>query len=111
MYEIAHRIGSTPRERGSLDNGTCPDAFKATNGDLIAIGTKEDPDALASEIRSQQREAYCRTVEMYRQMGAQATVVTVTEDTLRAAATSLMGMVGAQPRPLNFPVVAGSIDS
>jgi hypothetical protein len=25
---ISRRIGSTPQERGSLDNGTCPDIFE-----------------------------------------------------------------------------------
>jgi hypothetical protein len=33
------RLGSSPRERGSLDNGTCPDIFELTDGRFAVIGT------------------------------------------------------------------------
>jgi hypothetical protein len=32
------RLGSTPRERGSLDNGTCPDIFELSDGRFAVIG-------------------------------------------------------------------------
>ena len=37
--EIVRRLGLPPRERGSLDNGTCPDVFELANGDFAVIGT------------------------------------------------------------------------
>lgn len=33
------RIGSTPQERGSNANGTCPDIFELPDGDFAVIGT------------------------------------------------------------------------
>lgn len=35
---IKRRLGSTPRARGSLDNGTCPDIFELSDGDIAVIG-------------------------------------------------------------------------
>ncbi|GIF01497.1 hypothetical protein [Paractinoplanes rishiriensis] len=37
--KIIRRLGLTPRERGSLSNGTCPDIFELDNGDFAVIGT------------------------------------------------------------------------
>jgi len=37
--EFARRLGLSPRERGSLNNGTCPDVFELDNGDFAIIGT------------------------------------------------------------------------
>ncbi|BCB81027.1 hypothetical protein GCM10022251_61370 [Phytohabitans flavus] len=37
--EIERRLGSTPRERGSVDNGTCPDIFQLSDGRFAIIGT------------------------------------------------------------------------
>jgi hypothetical protein len=37
--KIARRLGVSPRERGSLDNGSCPDIFELTDGRLAVIGT------------------------------------------------------------------------
>lgn len=42
--DIIRRLGSTPQQRGSLNNGTCPDVFEIHNqlvgdGDLAIIGT------------------------------------------------------------------------
>ncbi|MDQ7908424.1 hypothetical protein RB614_28240 [Phytohabitans sp. ZYX-F-186] len=36
---INRRLGSTPRERGSVDNGTCPDIFELSDGRFAVIGT------------------------------------------------------------------------
>jgi hypothetical protein len=36
--KIERRIGSTPQQRGSLNNGTCPDVFELTSGDFAIIG-------------------------------------------------------------------------
>ncbi|MFI7374321.1 hypothetical protein ACIBSW_29955 [Actinoplanes sp. NPDC049668] len=37
--EFVRRLGRSPRERGSLNNGTCPDVFELSNGDFAIIGT------------------------------------------------------------------------
>jgi hypothetical protein len=42
--EIVRRLGSTPRERGSLNNGTCPDIFELSDGNFAVIGTDRTND-------------------------------------------------------------------
>lgn len=44
---ITHRIGTTPRQRGSLSGQTCPDVFALDTGDYAVMGTaiEEDPAA------------------------------------------------------------------
>jgi hypothetical protein len=37
--EFVRRLGRSPRERGSLNNGTCPDVFELSNGNFAVIGT------------------------------------------------------------------------
>jgi hypothetical protein len=37
--KVLRRLGSTPQERGSLNNGTCPDIFELSTGDFAIIGT------------------------------------------------------------------------
>ena len=37
--EIVRRLGRTPQERGSLNNGTCPDIFELDDGRFAVIGT------------------------------------------------------------------------
>jgi hypothetical protein len=37
--EFVRRVGSTPQERGSLNNGTCPDIFEMSDGSYAVIGT------------------------------------------------------------------------
>jgi hypothetical protein len=37
--KVVRRLGSTPRERGSLNNGTCPDIFELDDGSFAIIGT------------------------------------------------------------------------
>jgi hypothetical protein len=39
--EVVRRLGRTPRERGSLNNGTCPDIFELDDGRFAVIGTDE----------------------------------------------------------------------
>ena len=41
---ITRRLGSTPRARGSLDNGTCPDIFELADGRFAVIGTEATAD-------------------------------------------------------------------
>ena len=36
---VARRLGTSPRERGSLGNGTCPDIFELSDGRFAVIGT------------------------------------------------------------------------
>ncbi|MET0493436.1 MAG: hypothetical protein ABW000_09945 [Actinoplanes sp.] len=38
--EIRRRLGSTPKERGSATNGTCPDIFELSDGNFAVIGTE-----------------------------------------------------------------------
>lgn len=37
--EFVRRLGTSPRERGSLSNGTCPDVFELSDGNFAVIGT------------------------------------------------------------------------
>lgn len=37
--EFVRRLGKSPRERGSLNNATCPDIFELSTGDFAVIGT------------------------------------------------------------------------
>jgi hypothetical protein len=36
---VARRLGSSPQERGSLGNATCPDIFELQDGRFAVIGT------------------------------------------------------------------------
>jgi hypothetical protein len=36
---IIRRLGPSPQERGSLNNGTCPDIFELADGQFAIIGT------------------------------------------------------------------------
>lgn len=37
---IVRRIGSSPRERGSMTGDTCPDIFELSDGSFAVIGTE-----------------------------------------------------------------------
>ncbi|MEU4690661.1 hypothetical protein [Actinoplanes sp. NPDC023714] len=37
--EFVRRLGLSPRERGSLNNATCPDVFELSDGNFAVIGT------------------------------------------------------------------------
>ena len=47
--EFVRRLGLSPQERGSLNNGTCPDIFELSNGDFAVIGT-DATDALTRKL-------------------------------------------------------------
>jgi hypothetical protein len=49
--EFVRRLGSTPQERGSLNNATCPDIFELTTGDFAIIGT-DATDSLEGKLPS-----------------------------------------------------------
>ncbi|WP_433725965.1 hypothetical protein ACQP2Y_08025 [Actinoplanes sp. CA-051413] len=36
---FVRRLGKNPRERGSLNNATCPDIFELSDGSFAVIGT------------------------------------------------------------------------
>jgi hypothetical protein len=36
---VVRRLGSTPLQRGSQTNGTCPDIFELSDGNFAVIGT------------------------------------------------------------------------
>lgn len=58
--KILRRLGSTPQQRGSNANGTCPDIFELANGDFAVIGTHA-PE-LAAEIPADAGVAACETI-------------------------------------------------
>ena len=37
---ILRRVGASPRERGSMQGGTCPDIFELSDGRFAIIGTE-----------------------------------------------------------------------
>ncbi|MFR9799732.1 hypothetical protein ACL02U_28130 [Streptomyces sp. MS06] len=39
MSEIIRRIGASPRARGSVGGGNCPDIFELADGNFAVIGT------------------------------------------------------------------------
>jgi hypothetical protein len=39
MLEIRRRLGSSPRERGSKEDFTCPDIFELADGRFAVVGT------------------------------------------------------------------------
>jgi hypothetical protein len=45
--KITRRLGSTPQQRGSNANGTCPDICELEDGDFAVIGTHV-PELIAS---------------------------------------------------------------
>lgn len=45
--KILRRLGSTPQQRGSNANGTCPDFLELEDGDFAVIGTHV-PELIAS---------------------------------------------------------------
>lgn len=70
--DVVRRLGTSPRERGSLNNGTCPDIFELTTGDFAVIGT-DVTDQLESKLPPDAaRASYER-------------IVVVTRETLLAA--------------------------
>lgn len=47
--EFVRRLGRSPQERGSLNNGTCPDIFELSTGDFAVIGT-DATESLESKL-------------------------------------------------------------
>lgn len=46
---ILRRVGSSPRQRGSLSGATCPDLFELASGDFAVIG-RDATDELRAEL-------------------------------------------------------------
>jgi hypothetical protein len=65
--DFLRRLGSTPRERGSLNNTTCPDVFELTNGDFAVIGTDATEDLEAKLPPGSARADYERIVVITRE--------------------------------------------
>jgi hypothetical protein len=64
--EILRRLGIPPRERGSLDNGTCPDIFELTDGRFAIIGTDITDDLDPVLLADSGRASYERIVAIDR---------------------------------------------
>lgn len=64
---IKRRVGSAPRERGSLDNGTCPDIFELTDGRFAVIGTEATADLEGLLPSDAGRASYERIVVITRE--------------------------------------------
>jgi hypothetical protein len=47
--DFVRRLGRTPQQRGSLNNGTCPDIFELSDGSFAVIGT-DRTDELESKL-------------------------------------------------------------
>jgi hypothetical protein len=76
--DFVRRLGSTPRERGSLNNGTCPDIFELTDGRFAVIGTDLTED-LEGKLPP---EAGCAAYER---------IVVITRETLLGAKDDIPG--------------------
>jgi hypothetical protein len=64
---VVRRLGLSPRERGSLDNGTCPDILELSDGRFAIIGT-DVTDQLDGVLPADTRRAsYERIVAVTRQ--------------------------------------------
>ena len=64
--EFVRRLGSTPQERGSLNNGTCPDIFELADGDFAIIGTDRTAELDDKLPRGAARADYERIVVISR---------------------------------------------
>jgi hypothetical protein len=75
---INRRVGLSPRARGSLTNGTCPDIFELIDGNFAIIGTDR-----TAELRD--RLPVDAAVATYEK------IVVITRDAFLAAAKDLAG--------------------
>ena len=65
--EILRRLGRSPRERGSLSNGTCPDIFELSDGSFAVIGTDRTDELEALLPADAARANYERIVVVTRE--------------------------------------------
>lgn len=65
--EFVRRLGLSPRERGSLNNGTCPDVFELSNGDFAVIGTDMTDELVGRLPADAARADYERIVVVSRE--------------------------------------------
>lgn len=66
--EFVRRLGLSPQERGSLNNGTCPDILELSTGDFAVIGT-DATELLESKLPpSAARAHYERIVVVSREV-------------------------------------------
>jgi hypothetical protein len=65
--KIVRRLGTTPRERGSLDNGTCPDIFELSDGRFAVIGSDATAELEGSLPPDAGRAPYERIVVISRE--------------------------------------------
>ena len=65
--EFVRRLGLSPRERGSLNNATCPDVFELSNGDFAVIGTDMTDELELRLPRDAARADYERIVVVSRE--------------------------------------------
>ncbi|MEJ8671460.1 MULTISPECIES: hypothetical protein [unclassified Streptomyces] len=67
MSQIIRRIGVSPRARGSVGGGNCPDIFELADGNFAVIGT-DITDKLDGELPSDASRAdYERIVVITRE--------------------------------------------
>ena len=74
--EFVRRLGSTPHERGSLNNATCPDLFEMSDGNFAVIGTD-----LTAELEGKLPAGAARA--------AHERIVVITRETLVAAKSDI----------------------
>jgi hypothetical protein len=49
--KIDRRFGSTPVQRGSINNTSCPDVLRLDSGDYLVIGKTTTVEEIAEEMR------------------------------------------------------------
>ncbi|MFI5839046.1 hypothetical protein ACIA8K_04930 [Catenuloplanes sp. NPDC051500] len=77
--QIVRRIGTTPRQRGSLAFSSCPDLFLLADGDFAVIGTDRTEDLEPVLPEDASRAAYER-------------IVVITRETLLSALPDLLAL-------------------
>jgi len=65
--EFVRRLGSTPQQRGSLSNATCPDIFELADGSFAVIGTDRTEELEAKLPPGAARGSHERIVVLTRE--------------------------------------------
>jgi hypothetical protein len=77
--EIVRRLGKSPRERGSLNDVTCPDIFELSDGSFAVVGTDMTEQLEGALPADAKRAGYERIVVITREtlVAAQADIPAV----------------------------------
>jgi hypothetical protein len=81
--KILRRVGTSPRERGSLTGETCPDILQLDTGDYLIIGMFASPWAHAEAALAEHGAS----------IGDDEAAVVVPAEVMRAAALEIAGRI------------------